>query len=672
MSRAKVNMIPIIVNTSDPMAKVRVLTTKDYSTETLKILHTAGVLHIEESEELKPVDKEAIEQERKEIGELLTSINDILDYIPKGERLSLQEDVEVIYTRPFDEVDSEVKLLCTKLSNMHQRAAKLNDDIKVLTELTKYLGSLEKQADIRLGDLNFSGSYLFSRVFVFPNESFETLYPKLRNYTLESLTGTVENETVLYTIAKVEDQKTIESIVKDGSGKFLPTPGEDLTLREFLEVTEGNIHNFEEELKRLYVEIESKTRESLEKLILFREALSAETERLAVLEKASQSKYVTLIEGWIPESNVESTITMLKENIGYVFIDTRKPEQAEEPPTKMKNPPPLKPFEVVVNLFGTPNYEEWDPTPIIAYFFAFFFGLMLGDVVYAIIIMLFAYRGLHRLVNDPQTEGFKLFQRTLYISGGVALVIGLLTGSYLGDFYTFFDIESLALSEGITAVLGNATLFIVLSIVIGLIHVNLAHIMALIKGIKNRQKGVALGKAGLFILQIAGIPWIIHYIFGMDIPLLPQQAYPILLYFVFLGVVLIVVSSIVQKGIFLGGIFWLFDLTGLLGDVMSYCRLAGVGLATFYLATSFNLMARVVSDMVPAGPAGLLNLIVGGLILILILLIGHVINLVLSGITCFVHSLRLCFVEFLLKFYDGSGKKYSPLQLKTQPVFVKT
>ncbi len=670
MSRAKVNMIPIIVNTPDPMAKVRVVTTKDYSTKTLKTLHTAGVLHVEESEELKPVDKEAIEQERKEIGELLTSINDILAYVPKGERVSLKEDVEVIYTRPFDEVDSEVRLLCTKLSNMQQRAAKLNEEVKKLTELTKYLGSLEKQADIRLGDLNFSGSYLFSRVFVFPNELFETLYPKLRDYILEDLTGTVENETVLYTIAKVEDQKTIEFIVKDGGGKILPTPGEDLTLGEFLEVADGRIHSLEEELTRLHAEIEGKTRESLEKLVLFREALSAETERLAVLEKASESKYVTLIEGWIPESNVEATISQLKENIGYVFIDTRKPEQTEEPPTKMKNPTPLKPFEVIVNLFGTPKYGEWDPTPVIAYFFAFFFGLMLGDVVYAVFIMLFAYRGLHLLVNDPQSEGFKLFQRTLYISGGVALVVGLLTGSYLGDFYTFFNIETLALSEWIKAVLGNATSFILLSIAIGLIHVNLAHIMALIRGI--RQKGVALGKAGLFLLQIAGIPLIMHGLFGVEIPLLPEQAYPILMYLVFLSIVLIVVSSIVQKGVFLGGIFWLFDITGLLGDVMSYCRLAGVGLATFYLATSFNLMARVVSDMIPAGPANLLNIIVGGLILIVILIIGHVINLVLSGITCFVHSLRLCFVEFLLKFYEGGGKKYSPLQLRAQPVFVKT
>jgi V/A-type H+-transporting ATPase subunit I len=119
-----------------------------------------------------------------------------------------------------------------------------------------------------------------------------------------------------------------------------------------------------------------------------------------------------------------------------------------------------------------------------------------------------------------------------------------------------------------------------------------------------------------------------------------------------------------QKGAFLGGIFWLFDITGLLGDVMSYCRLAGVGLATYYLALCFNMMAGLLADMVPAGPAGMVHLIVGGLIFIIILLVGHALNLVLSGITCFVHSLRLCFVEFLFKFYEGGGREYSPFRLR--------
>jgi V/A-type H+-transporting ATPase subunit I len=661
-------MPALIVNTPDPMVKVRVMTPKDYSTETLKTLHRAGVLHVEESEELKPVDKEAIERERKEVGELLTSINDVLAYIPKGERVLLGEDVEVIYNRPLSEIDSEVRTLCTKLGNMHQRAAKLKEEVKELTELARYLGPLGQQADIRLRDLNFSGSYLFSRVFVFPSELFEALYAKFKGHLLENIVTAVENETVLYVIAKAEDLETIESAVRDGGGKVLQIPEKDSTLREFLKATEDDTHNLEEELGKLRIEIESRTRENLKTLILFREALSAETERLSVLAKASEAKYVRLIEGWVPESNVEAAISELRDNIGYVFIDTRKPEQIEEPPTRMRNATALKPFEVIVNLFGTPKYKEWDPTPVIAYSFAFFFGIMLGDVVYAALLMLFARFGLRLLTDNPQSEGFKLFQRIIYISGGVGLVIGLLTGSYLGNFYTFFKIESLTLAAIIKHWLSDPVYFIGLALIIGLVHVNIAHVLALIKGRRERQKAIVPNKAGLFLLEIGAIPWIMHVILGMNLPLLTNQMYSILLYVAILGLVLIVASSFMERGPFLGSIFWLFDVTGILGDVMSYARLAGVGLATYYLAYAFNMMASLLHGMVPAG---IFRLIIGSLIFILVLLAGHVLNLALSGITCFVHSLRLCFVEFLFKFYEGGGKAYNPFRLRARPVSVK-
>ena len=661
-------MAALIVNTSDPMSKVRVITTKDYSTKTLKTLHTIGVLHVEESEELEPIDRVAIEGERRKIGELLTGINEILAYIPKGEGVSLGEDVEVIYTRPFNEVDSEVRSLCTKLSNMHQRATRLNQDIKELTELTRYLGSLELAANTRLQDFNFSGTYLFSRVFVFPNELFETSSSKLQDHILESLSGVVENETVLYIIAKVENQETIESIVDNGGGRILPIPGEDSTLREFLGAADNNIHSLEEELAKLHTEIEHKTRENLEKLVLFREALSAEAERLAVLEKACEAKYVTLIEGWIPESNTETAIADLREKVGYVFIDTRKPEQAEEPPTRMRNATAVKPFEVIVNLFGTPKYKEWDPTPITAYFFAIFFGIMLGDVVYSALLILFARLGLHLLVDDPKTEGFKLFQKIIYISGSVGLLVGLFTGSYLGDFYRFLGIESLALIQFINRMFSDPVSFIQFSIVMGLVHVNIAHLLALIKGIKDRQKAVVPNKVGLFMLQIGAIPLIMAYILAFDIPWLTGQIPIMLMSVAIVGLALIIASSFMEKGAFLGGIFWLFDVTGILGDVMSYARLAGVGLATYYLAYCFNLIGELLRGMMPAGAV---QLIVGTLIFILVLLLGHILNLALSAITCFVHSLRLCFVEFLFKFYEGGGRAYSPFRLKGRPVFVK-
>jgi V/A-type H+-transporting ATPase subunit I len=336
----------------------------------------------------------------------------------------------------------------------------------------------------------------------------------------------------------------------------------------------------------------------------------------------------------------------------------------------MRNATAVKPFEVIVNLFGTPKYREWDPTPITAYFFAIFFGIMLGDVVYSALLILFARLGLRLLVDDPKTEGFKLFQKIIYISGGFGLVVGLLTGSYLGNFYQFFGIESLTLPvfSSVQEIFSDPVRFIQFSIVIGLLHVNIAHLLALIRGIKDGQKAVVPNKVGLFMLQIGAIPLIMAYILGFSIPWLTGQIPLILMAAAITGLVLIIASSFMEKGPFLGGIFWLFDVTGILGDVMSYARLAGVGLATYYLAYCFNLIAELVRGMMPAG---VVQIVLGTLIFILVLLLGHVLNLALSAITCFVHSLRLCFVEFLFKFYEGGGRAYSPFRLKGRPVFVK-
>jgi V/A-type H+-transporting ATPase subunit I len=660
-------MIPLIVNTPDPMAKVRVLVTKDQSTETLKTLHHAGVLHVEQSEELKPVDKEAVERERRKIGELLTSINDVLTYVPKGERVSLGQDVEVIYDRPLDEIDTEVRALCTKLGKMHQIAAKLKENVKELTELGKYLGPLGDRADIKLRDLSFSGSYLFSRVFVFPNELFETVYTRLREYLLENIAVGIEDETVLYAIAKTEDRDTVETIVRDGGARTLLTPEKDLTLTEFLETADSNIHTFEEELAKLQTEIENRTRENLKTLILFREALSAEAERLAVLAKASEAKYVTLIEGWIPQTGAQNIVSQMKDKVGYAFLDIRHPQEVEEPPTKLRNLRVFRPFETVTKLFGVPKYREWDPTPVLSYAFPFFFGLMMNDVAYSVILLLFANRGLRKFVDDPETEGFKLFQRMIYISGGAGLIFGVLTGSYFGNSVRLLGIENPALSKWVQTLLGNPIQFIILSILIGLVHVNLAHVLMLIKGARARSKGTVVSKVGVFVLEIGAIPWIVHNLLRAHIPVLPEQAYPILLYVAGTGLVLIIASYLRMNGVLMGGIFSLSEVTGILGDVMSYCRLAGVGLATYYLAYAFNLMATVLPGLIPAT----IRVVAGPLLAVIILLAGHTINAALSGISCFVHSLRLCFVEFLLKFYEGGGREYSPFRLKIRPEFVK-
>ena len=652
-------MKPIFLNTPDPMVRARIVTTKDNSTKALKALHRIGALHIEESEELKPIDLEAIGNERAQVVELLANINNILTYMPEG-KIHLEKDVEVIYVKPLSELTSEISPICTGLNNMHHRAAKLKENFKKLKELKEYLEPLEQQENIKLVDLTFSGNYLFSRAFVLPSELYKSLQDKIGAYLLASSISIIENKTILYTIARVENQGIIETSIKDSGGRILQIPSKNLTLKGFLEESESKTHSINEELATLAKEIEGKTRENLQSLLLFREALSAENERLSALEKACEAKYVTLIEGWIPENTAADTISQLKENTAHVFIDIRKPDETEEPPTKQRNLKAFKPFQVIVNLFGTPKYREWDPTPVVSYSFAFFFGLMLGDVVYSVCLVLLAKFALPKLVDDTESEGFKLFQRLLYISSGVSLVIGLLAGNYLGDFCAaFLGIENLALAPAFQSLLLDAMTFMAFAIVIGLIHVNIGHVIAIVGGIKERNKGLITSKIGLFILEIAGVPWVLNFLSMGTLPL-GEQAYTILLYFMLLGGALIIAASIMQyRG--LGIILWLFDITGLLGDIMSYCRLAGVGLATYYLAAVFNMIAGLAMDMMPANTGGLIT---GILLATTILLFGHIFNLLLSTISCFVHSLRLCFVEFLLKFYNGGGSEYSPFRLR--------
>jgi V/A-type H+-transporting ATPase subunit I len=355
--------------------------------------------------------------------------------------------------------------------------------------LKKYLKPLDGQADIGLGDLRFSGDLLFSRVFVLSTEAYRTLHDRFAGYLFENVVAAVENETVFHVVAKVKDQAIIESLVTDTGGRILQIPDEELTLKDFLEITDGKISVLHEEIAKLRGELQSKAREDLNRMILLREALSAENERLSVLGKAAEAKYVTLIEGWIPEKDTETAISEVRESIDHVFIDIRKPEPSEEPPSKLKNLARIRPFQVIVNLFATPKYREWDPTPIISYSFAFFFGLMAGDVIYGLGILLLGKFLLPKLVDNPETDGVRLFQRVIYTCGVVALVVGVLSGTYLGNIYEFFGIESLALVGAVQNTLQDPIKFIVFSLLVGIVHVNIGHLLALIKGVKGGEKG---------------------------------------------------------------------------------------------------------------------------------------------------------------------------------------
>lgn len=651
--------MPLIVNLPEPMFKLKVVTVKDSFEQALSVLQETGVLHIEEAKELSPVEREAVEERRAQVRRALTAVQDVLASLP-GEREVFVEDVSL----SIDDALEGVRKIQTGHARLLSEIQEQEQKIALSRGLERYLTLLPGSAGMSLRDFRHSGTYLFTAVYVFSEEGFRTFRDRAASRIIEEVHASSGGEIVAYVIARKEDRKALEEIVSNLGAVPLDVPDRDDTLSAFLAEEGKRREERERDLAGLQGNLQGFIRDSLADLALYREVLTAEYDRLSALDWASGTSYVTLMEGWVPEGALDTVSARLREAVPYSFIDSRRPEEGEEPPTRLRNPKGIRPFEVVVKLFSVPRYREWDPTPVVAYFFAFFFGIMLNDMVYAVGLLILARFFLDRLVEDPTSEGTTLFRRVLYIGGVVSLVFGILSGTYLGDFlnrYFGIPLDTIALSRGIQQRLSDPISFIVLALIIGLVHLNLAHLLGLIRGIQERNRGIVLNKIGLFLIQIFGIPYLFHGMLQIDLVPVSGAVFGTFAYPMYFGLVLVIVGSVLQMGA-LGAVFWLFDVTGILGDVMSYSRLAGVGLATFYLASSFNLLADWVSRGVSSALPGVVGVAVGFLLGLVLLVIFHVFNLLLSILAAFIHSLRLCFVEFLLKFFEGGGREYSPLQ----------
>jgi V/A-type H+-transporting ATPase subunit I len=654
-------MIPII-NYPEPMSKVRLASLKDDTAGTLRELQEAGMLQVEPAGELSSEEKQTIRSQSEQIAQVLSQVQDILSGLQGTREISIPEGAG---QRSLEEMETRIKDIHERYSQLGRKYTAIQNRISNVQSLIQYLEPLRAEVDISLQDLHYKGSYLFSNVFVFSSDGHRHFIEKSGDGLLQHISADVTGEVVSLIIARTDSRKAIEKLAFDLGARELILPDEDMSLSRFFQEHQRVEDNLAQESEKIKEQIRQIIEDNLSDIVVYREILTEHNERLSVLEKLSHLHYATVIEGWAPSSRAGEISSALSQSRDYHFLEILEPKEKELPPSKLKNPSMIRPFQVIVNLFSIPRYGDWDPTPIVAYFFAFFFGLMLNDTIYALGLLVAARFFLDKLVDDPTSPGVSLFRNVLYISGTVALLFGVLSGVYLGDFlnkYFNLDLQTVALSSMIQEQLADPITFIILSLIIGMIHVNIAHILSLIKGIQQKKMGTVLNKIGLFIAEIFGIPYLLRALLNIELLPLDAHVYAMFAYPLLLGVVFIIIGSFMQMG-FLGALFWIFDLTGFLGDIMSYSRLAGVGLATYYLASSFNLLAdwfsSILAGIIP-GIAGVIASFIVGTVLLIVL---HTFNMLLSSLAAFIHSLRLCFVEFLMKFYEGGGREYAPFQV---------
>ncbi|HPB16054.1 MAG TPA: V-type ATP synthase subunit I [Clostridia bacterium] len=381
---------------------------------------------------------------------------------------------------------------------------------------------------------------------------------------------------------------------------------------------------------------------------------------LVVDDKILSGKYSYIIDGWIPKEKAEKIANELEKN--YICdVILRDPYDDEQFPVLLKNGFMGEAVSGVTEMFSLPNCREADPNPVTAIFFALFFGMMLSDAGYGLIMVIACALVLIKFKLEFSTSRFI---KLMLISGIATILVGALYGSWFGNFIpTILSDTSLDIALWFDPI-KDPNRLLMWSLILGIIHIYVGY------GIKgyNRIKKKKYLDAVLDVL-----PWYFFFttacfMVSSYIPSVPEGIYNALTpigtkLFPYAAAAILLTQGRHKKGILgklFGGIASFYDLISFMGDVLSYSRLLAMGLATGVIGTIINQM----------GSSGGFT-IVGVISFTLIFVVGHGFNFAINALGAYVHSSRLQYIEFFNKFFEGGGIAYSPLFEDTKYIKIK-
>ena len=381
-----------------------------------------------------------------------------------------------------------------------------------------------------------------------------------------------------------------------------------------------------------------------------REALLEASDRAAIALRREEAKSrlvgtdkVFLLEGWLPADRCAEIEKTLKPFT--CAIETREPTEDEYPqvPVQLKNNKLTRPLNMVTEMYSLPAYGTLDPNPLMAPFFILFYGIMMADMGYGLLMMI-ASVIISKKYRPKGTSG-ELFS-LLGLCGISTFIMGALTGGFFGDFLT--QLVAIVSPGTVFALpklfdpLDDLTMILIGSMALGMVQIVTGMAISLIEKCKRKKFLDAFFEE---------ITWWIVFI-GIALLALGKGAAVL-----YVGCVLVLLGPIVQgKGWGkLTGVFGsLYNhVTGYFGDILSYTRLMALMLAGSVIAQVFNMLAAMPGNVIA---------------FIIISMLGNAMNFGLNLLGCYVHDLRLQCLEFFNKFYVDGGKPFRPMTLDTEYV----
>lgn len=616
----------------------------------LKELQKFSYVHFvktkEEDESLKEIE---LNQDMTIIREKSQKVKWMLNYFSKLFPKETKKEIDESSIKETLFVLVEQQASKYDFSNDYENLANISREIdsnkEEITNLETYRKELSKWLNIKESLSNLK-AFKTAKFFLgtVAKKNFEPLKDKLRNFEhtyIEEISDESSQINIMLLTSNTEE-KELKNELKTYS--FTETNFDfDTSFTDEYEKTK----NREEELKKANEKLKEKVEKLLKlipKLLIQKEYLDNALMRETVVSNFKATDTVNVIEGYIPldmEEEFKKIINQNSNKSNYLEI-TEVDKDDEEVPILLKNSGITGLFASITQMYALPKYNEIDPTAILSIFYWIFFGMMVADFAYGLI--LFILSGLALMIGKFD-ENKRKFLKFFFALSFSTMIWGLLYGSAFGD-----------LIKLPTQVLDSSKDFMsifILSIIFGAIHLVIALGIKAYILIKNGHFMDVIYDVFLWYLTLTSlIILLLAGRFGLS-----EFTKNIFIACAVIGMLGIVVfgarDAKTLVGRIGGGLYSLYGITSYIGDFVSYLRLMALGLAGGFIASAINIIVKMLVSK------GILGIILG----IVVFTLGQSFNIFLSFLSSYVHTSRLTYVEFFSKFYEGGGKAFKKFRV---------
>ena len=616
----------------------------------LKELQKFSYVHFiktkEDDESLKEIE---LNQDMTIIKEKSQKVKWMLNYFSKLFSKDTKKEIDESSVKETLFVLVEQQASKYDFSNDYENLANISGEIdsnkEEIANLETYRKELSKWLNIKesLGNLKaFKTAKFFLGTVA--KKNFEPLKDKLRNFEhtyIEEISDESSQINIMLLTSNTEE-KELKNELKTYS--FTETNFDfDTSFTEEYEKTKSR----EEELKKVNEKLKGKVEKLLKlipKLLIQKEYLDNALMRETVVSNFKATDTVNVIEGYIPldmEEEFKKIVNKNSNKSNYLEI-TEVDKDDEEVPILLKNSGITGLFASITQMYALPRYNEIDPTAILSIFYWIFFGMMVADFAYGLI--LFILSGLALMIGKFD-ENKRKFLKFFFALSFSTMIWGLLYGSAFGD-----------LIKLPTQVLDSSKDFMsifILSIIFGAIHLVIALGIKAYILIKNGHFMDVIYDVFLWYLTLTSlIILLLAGRFGLS-----EFTKNIFIACAVIGMLGIVVfgarDAKTLVGRIGGGLYSLYGITSYIGDFVSYLRLMALGLAGGFIASAINIIVKMLVSK------GILGIILG----VVVFTLGQSFNIFLSFLSSYVHTSRLTYVEFFSKFYEGGGKAFKKFRV---------